>query len=136
MKSRKSLGGEQKYYLADLSFYFATNADNRINYGPVLENIVYTYALSKGYTASVGRVGNLECDFILRGQTPGYAYVQVAMTIMNSREAEDGEYRPLEKTEDNHPKYVLTRNDPVQKRSGIVHANIPDFMAANEGFAG
>ena len=33
MKSRKSLTGEQKYYLADLSLYFAQNTDNRINYG-------------------------------------------------------------------------------------------------------
>lgn len=44
MKSRKSLAGEQKYYLADLSLYFALNTDNRINYGPVLENIVYRWA--------------------------------------------------------------------------------------------
>ena len=34
LKSRKSLRGELKYYLADLSFYFALNTDNRINYGP------------------------------------------------------------------------------------------------------
>lgn len=31
LKSRKSLRGKQKYYLADLSFYFALNTDNRIN---------------------------------------------------------------------------------------------------------
>ncbi len=39
-KSRKSISGEQKYYLADLGFYFAFNTDKRINYGPALENIV------------------------------------------------------------------------------------------------
>lgn len=48
LKSRRSISGEQKYYLADLSFYFATNTDNRINYGPVLENITYIYARAKG----------------------------------------------------------------------------------------
>ena len=42
MKSRKSIMGEKKYYLSDLSFYYALNTDNRINFGPVLENIVYT----------------------------------------------------------------------------------------------
>ena len=42
LKSRKSISGEQKYYLADLGFYFALNTDKRINYGPALENIVYT----------------------------------------------------------------------------------------------
>ena len=49
LKSKKSINGEQKYYLSDLGFYFATNTDNRINYGPALENIVYNYAKSKGY---------------------------------------------------------------------------------------
>ena len=66
MKSKRSLAGEKKYYLADTAFYFAVNTDNRINYGPVLENIVYVYARSNGYSVSVGRIGKLECDFILR----------------------------------------------------------------------
>lgn len=52
-----SLRGEQKYYLADLSFYFALNTDNRINYRPVLENIVYCYARAQGCKVSVGRIG-------------------------------------------------------------------------------
>ena len=45
----KSINGEQKYYLSDMGFYFATNTDNRINYGPALENVVFNYAKSKGY---------------------------------------------------------------------------------------
>jgi predicted AAA+ superfamily ATPase len=134
MKSRKSLQGEQKYYLADLSFYFALNTDNRINYGPVLENIVYCYAKSRGYEVSVGRIGNLECDFILRDSEMNYAYVQVAMTIMNSPETEDREYRPLERIRDNWPKFVITRNDPIQHRNGIVHENVTEFIRANKGF--
>lgn len=40
MKSKRALSGDKKYYLADISFYFATNTDNRINYGPALENMV------------------------------------------------------------------------------------------------
>lgn len=128
LKSRRSLSGEQKYYLSDLGFYFASNTDNRINYGPVLENIVYTYARSKDYAVSVGRIGRLECDFILRDRQASYAYVQVAMTIMNSPDTEDREYAPLEKIRDNYPKYLLTRNDMIQKRNGIKHANIGLFM--------
>jgi predicted AAA+ superfamily ATPase len=131
MKSRKSLQGEQKYYLADLSFYFALNTDNRINYGPVLENIVYRYAKCRGYEVSVGRIGKLECDFILRDDSMRYAYVQVAMTIMNDRATEDREYRPLEQIRDNYPKFIITRNDPIQHRSGIIHENITELI--NEG---
>lgn len=33
MKSKKSLSREKKYYLADLSFYYVENTDNRINCG-------------------------------------------------------------------------------------------------------
>lgn len=32
VESKKSLNGDKKYYLTDLSFYFTTNTDNRINY--------------------------------------------------------------------------------------------------------
>ena len=134
LKSKKSIHGEQKYYLSDLGFYFATNTDNRINYGPALENIVYQYARSKGYEISIGRIGKLECDFIMRYQAMDYSYVQVAMTIMANRETEDREYVPLEAIADNYPKYVLTRNDMIQKRNGIVHKNIPEFMTNGEMF--
>lgn len=128
LKSRKSISGEQKYYLADLGFYFAANTDNRINYGPVLENIVYIYARAKGYSISVGRIGKLECDFILRRNSNQYSYIQVAMTITNSIETENREYKPLEIIKDNYPKYVITRNDLIQQRNGIIHANIGPFM--------
>lgn len=134
MKSRKSLRGEQKYYLSDLSFYFAVNIDNRINYGPVLENVVYNYALSKGYEVSVGRIGKLECDFVMRSTDMDYAYVQVAFTIMASTQTEDREYRPLEQIQDNYPKYVVTFSDLIQHRSGIQHVNALDFMAEGRMF--
>lgn len=135
MKSRKSLHGEQKYYLADLSFYFALNTDNRINYGPVLENIVYRYAKSKGYKVSVGRIGKLECDFILRDSDMNYAYIQTAMTIMNDRVTEDREYRPLEQIRDNYPKFIITRSDPIQHRNGIIHENVTELIGEGRNFS-
>lgn len=96
MKSKKSLSGEKKYYVSDLSFFFSLNTDNKINYGPVLENIVYFYAKSHDYSISVGRIGKLECDFILRDHKMNYAYVQVAYTIALSKKTEDREYKSLE----------------------------------------
>ena len=134
LKSRKSIAGEKKYYLSDLSFYFALNTDNRINYGPVLENIVYLYARSMDSKVSVGRIGKLECDFIMRDTSMNYAYVQVAFTIALSRETEDREYRPLEMIRDNYPKYVVTTDYLLQKRNGIQHVNLMDFMKAEKIF--
>ena len=134
MKSRRSLKNEKKYYLADLGIYFSMNTDNRINYGPVLENVVYQYARSQGYMVSVGRIGKLECDFVLRSKHNDYAYVQVALTIMDSKKTEDREYRPLESIADGYPKYLVTRRDLPQKRSGIKHVDIIDFIMEGRMF--
>ena len=134
MKSKKALAGEKKYYLADLSFYFAGNTDNRINFGPVLENIVYIYSRSLDYSVSVGRIGKLECDFILRNNENEYSYVQVAYTIMQSKETENREYRPLESVNDNYAKYVATTDYMLQKRNGIKHINLMEFMIKESNF--
>jgi uncharacterized protein len=127
LKSRKSLQGSEKYYLADTGLYFATNTDERINYGPVLENVLYIYLLTKGYKVSVGRIGKLECDFI--AQKDGvYNYIQVAMTIAD-KNTEEREYAPLEAIRDNYPKYVFTLDTLLQHRNGIRHLNLMDFIA-------
>lgn len=96
MKSRKSLKGEKRYYLSDFSLYYALNTDNRINYDPALENIVFNYAASYDYKISIGRIGKLECDFIMRDKDLRYSYVRVAYTILASKETEDREYKSLE----------------------------------------
>ena len=139
LKSKKSLMREEKYYLADLSFYFATNVDRRINYGPVLENVLYNYLKSKSYQVSIGQVGNLEVDFIVRDQFDNYVYAQVAMTIYGIDEnginkSEEREYRPLEQIDDNYPKYVFTLDTLLQKRNGIIHKNLIDFIIKNSKF--
>lgn len=134
MRSKRALSGEKKYYLADISFYFATNTDNRINYGPALENMVYVYAKSLDYSVSVGRIGKLECDFILRDNKLDYCYVQVAYTIGESKSTEDREYAPLESIADNYPKYVLTTDYLLQNRNGIKHVNLLEFMKNRSNF--
>ena len=134
IKSKKSLKGEKKYYLSDLGFFYADNTDNRINYGPVLENMVYIYARSHDYQISIGRIGKCECDFIVRGKNLDYAYIQVAYTILQSKDTEDREYRSLEMIRDNYPKYVLTADYLLQRRNGITHANLLDFMKSGASF--
>ena len=125
-----------------MSFYFANQTDNRINYGPTLENIVYNYLLSNNYSASVGRIGKLEVDFIARDEiTLDYAYIQVATRIINDIYDENGkliteerEYAPLETITDGYPRYLLTLDKLQQKRSGVKHMNLISFILNNEKF--
>jgi predicted AAA+ superfamily ATPase len=127
LKSRRSLRGEEKYYLADLGIYYARNTDARVSYGPSLENVLYVYLRSHGYRVSVGRIGKLECDFICR-RHDDYSYVQVAMTIAD-RAVEDREYRPFAYIRDNYPQYLFTLDPLLQRRDGVRHLNLADFMA-------
>ena len=128
LKSKRSLKGERKYYLADLSFTFLTDPNSISAYGPCLENIVYIYARSKGYEAFVGKLGKLECDFVLRDLNLDYSYVQVAYTILADEKIMEREYRSLLSIEDNYPKYLLTTDFLLQKKDGIKHENLMEFM--------
>ena len=131
LKSRRSLSRDEKHYLADLGFYFATNTDARISYGPALENITYLYLRSLGYVLSVGRIGELECDFIARRSFGEYRYIQIAMTIAE-RSTEDREYRPFEKIRDSYPRYLFTLDPLPQMRDGVRHLNLMEFIAQGD----
>ncbi len=131
IKSKSVLKGEKKYYLADLSIYYSQNTDNRINYGPVLENVMYSYLKSKNYKLSVGYIGKLECDFIARANYDDYYYIQVSKDISN-KETEEREYRPFYMIKDLYPRYLFTMDMLLQKRDGVKHQNIVDFIYNNK----
>ena len=63
-----------------------------------------------------------------------YAYLQVAYTILLSKDTEDREYRPLEMIVDNYSKYVMTTDFLLQKRNGIRHVNLMDFICNEHRF--
>lgn len=126
LKSRKSLRGDEKYYLADPGIYFARNTDARINYGPALENVLFVYLKTQGLRISVGRIGKLECDFIVR-KREDYAYIKVSTTIAD-RNVEEREYRPFSKIKDAYPRYLFTLDPLLQKRDGVKHLNLLQFL--------
>lgn len=126
-KSRRVLSGECKFYLADLSIFFAMNVDNRINFGASLENIVYLYLLSNGYKVSVGRIGKFECDFITRDLDNQYAYIQVSQTVAD-KSTEEREYRPFSLIRDGYPRYLLTLDTLKNQRDGVKHLDIIDVI--------
>ena len=105
-----------------------------------LENIVYNYARSKSYQISIGKVGDLEVDFILRNPFDNYSYVQVARTIYGDEDesgidhTQEREYRSLEKIQDNYPKYILSLDFLLQNRSGIIHKDMIYFMSNDMDF--
>lgn len=88
-----------------------------------MENTVYLYARSCGYSMSAGRIGPFECDFIVRNRQMDYSYIQVAYTIYNpsDREAEDKlqnrEYRPFAAIPDGYSKHLMTTDYLFRKET-------------------
>lgn len=137
LKSKRSIKREQKYYLADLAIYFAMNTDNTINFGPSLENIVYHYLVSHGYQVSVGRIGKLECDFIVRDKKQKYAYIQVTYTLQagdleSTQKLKEREYRPFRFIKDSYPRYIISLDDFQDQQEGVNHINAIDLFLGKE----
>ena len=131
IKSKSVLNGERKYYLADTSIYFAMNTDNRINYGPVLENILHNYLISKDYKLNVRKIGKLECDFIARSGNENYYYLQVSKNI-DDEKTFNREYRPFYEIKDMYPRYLFILDIIMQENvDGINNINIVDFILKN-----
>jgi len=132
IKSKNALKSERKYYLADTSFYFTQNTDNRIYYGPILENIVYNYLLSKDYKLSIGKIGKFECDFIARKGLENYFYIQVTKN-MDDESTFEREVRALKAIKELYPRYILTLDLIFQKNiGGIKIENIIDLLSNNK----
>ncbi len=137
LKSKKAIKREQKYYLADLAIYFAMNTDNRLSYGPSLENIVYLYLVSNDYQVSIGRIGKLECDFIVRDKNQNYAYIQVTYTMQGedfkaTERIKEREYRPFRDIKDGYPRYIISLDKFRDQQEGVRHINAIDLFLGKE----
>lgn len=136
-KSKKAISGNSKYYVSDLSLYFSRNTDNQLNYGPSLENIVYLYFSSHNYQVSVGKIGKLECDFILRDENQNYFYVQVAYTLQgqdstSTEKIKKREYGPFEHIKDSYPRYIISLDKYRDQKDGVKHINAIDLFLGKE----
>ena len=137
LKSKKAVKREQKYYLADLAIYFAMNTDNRLNFGPTLENIVYLYLVSHDYQVSIGKIGKFECDFIVRDRNQSYAYVQVTYTLQggdvkSTERIKEREYRPFREIKDGYPRYIISLDKFRDQQEGVHHINAIDLFLGKE----
>lgn len=54
--------------------------------------------------------------------------------MLQSEDTENREYRPLESIRDNYRKYVVTTDFMIQKRNGIMHVNLMDFLGQGGQF--
>ena len=93
----------------------------------ILENIVFLELLRRGYTVYIGKVDDLEVDFVAKNRER-LKYYQVALTVREEKVLER-ELRALQKTGDHYPKYLLTLDmDLEADYDGITKINVIDWL--------
>lgn len=126
IQGKKILTVNEKYYVADHGVREAVFGGNLRDINLVLENIVYMELLRRGYTVTVGKVGDKEIDFVCEQQGQKL-YIQVAY-LLASEETIQREFGVYSRIRDNFPKYVVTLDEFDMSRDGIKHCNIRDFL--------
>ena len=132
VKGKSLLARDYKYYIVDQgfrSYLLGKKADSDM--GHILENIVYLELLRRGYKVYVGKVDDLEVDFVAENRD-GLRYYQVALTVRDEKVLER-ELRSLQKTGDHYPKTLLTLDmDLETDYDGIRKVNVVDWLLSGE----
>ncbi|MBQ3145693.1 MAG: ATP-binding protein [Clostridia bacterium] len=128
IKGKNVLASGYKYYCVDTGFRnYLLGKKAGQDMGHILENIVYLELLRRGYKVYTGKIDELEIDFVAENKN-GLVYYQVALTA-REEETLNRELRPLKKTGDFYPKYLITMDRDLETDySGITKINLIDWL--------
>lgn len=128
VKGKNLLVRDYKYYVVDQglrSYLLGKKASSDM--GHILENIVYLELLRRGYKVYVGKVDDLEIDFVAENRE-GLKYYQVALSLRDEKVLER-ELKSLQRTGDHYPKYLITLDmDLEADYDGITKINVIDWL--------
>ena len=128
VKGKALLQRNAKYYVVDSAFrkFLLSRTDS--DRGHILENIVYLEFIRHGYRVYVGHLQNGEIDFVAK-MPHRLEYYQVSYSVMDDTTLRR-ELSPLEKLDDNYPKYLLTMDvlHKTDNHNGIEQKNVLDWL--------
>jgi hypothetical protein len=117
-----------KYYLADVGLRYYLLGSAGSDAGRILENVVFLELLRRGGEVSIGKINDMEIDFVVQ-QGSLREYYQVALSTREETTLER-ELRCLRAVKDNYPKFLLTMDDdPPSDNNGIDRINVLDWLA-------
>ena len=125
IKGKQNLETLNKIYLVDQGFKsFLTNA--KANLGFNLENIIYIELLRRNYKVQIGKVNDMEIDFVCT-KNGEVKYIQVALSVLDENTFER-ELRPLKLIKDNYEKMIITLDTLPMEKDGIKVINAKEFL--------
>lgn len=127
IKGRQYLKSNEKYFAVDIALRTMLLGDRSTDVGHILENVVYLELLRRGYKVYVGKIENLEVDFVAINKQET-VYYQVAATVREQATL-SRELASLQKITDAYPKFILTLDeDPPADYNGIRRINALEWL--------
>lgn len=127
VKGKEELKTLGKYYIADIGLRNYLLGYRDVDIGHMLENIVYFELLRRGYSVTVGKVGEKEIDFIATKDDENIYYQVTAE--MYAEETRERELAPLRAVKDNYEKVILVLNTAsTTSIDGIRIERLTDFL--------
>ena len=127
VKGKEYLKTLEKYYVVDMGIRYTLLGSRFVDVGHILENVVYLELLRRGYDVYVGKVDDLEVDFVAMEQKR-ITYFQVAASV-REESALKRELASLQKINDHYPKWILTLDeDPEGDYDGIRRVNVLEWL--------
>lgn len=127
IKGKLYLKTQEKYYIVDTGIRNNLLGLRNMDYGHILENVVYLELLRRGFDVYIGKIGNMEVDFIAT-KTNKKVYYQVSASILDEK-TKERELRSLMSIPDQYDKILLTMDKPyVKDFDGIKWINIINFL--------
>lgn len=127
VKGKEYLRTLGKYYIVDIGLRNYLLGFRNRDSGHTLENEVYFELFRRGYDVAIGKVDNMEVDFIAT-KADEKLYVQVTES-MTDEAVRKRELAPLQKINDNYEKIVLSLNTGLDTSyDGIKSLNVIDWL--------
>lgn len=127
IKGRQYLKTLDKYYAVDMGMRQVLLGSKAMDAGHILENVVYLELLRRGYAVYIGKVDDLEVDFVAM-DNKGMTYYQVSATVRDEKTLQR-ELASLRSINDHYPKILLTLDeDPEMEYAGIRKINALDWL--------
>lgn len=131
IRGKEMLKTQEKFYLADTALRYSVLGYDSNTVASMLENVVYLELRVRGYDVYVGKLDNVEVDFVATKQDEKI-YIQVSEKI-EREDTQKREYGNLLSISDNYPKYVLRTDEFVGGNyKGIKTMLVADFLLCQE----